>query len=62
MFDPETTLDEVRGFAREAVDIYGAHVNPGAGAVVTINAPNAEVFNAFDEEMVVYSMEKYRDI
>jgi len=62
MFDPETTLDEVRGFARAAVDMYGAHVNPGAGAVVTINAPSADVFNAFDEEMVMYSMEKYRNL
>jgi hypothetical protein len=62
MFDQDTTLDEVRSFARAAVDRYGAHVNPGAGAIVTINAPTAEVFNAFDEEMVMYSMEKYKDL
>jgi len=62
MFDPETTLDEVRGFARMAVDMYGAHANPGAGCVVTINAPTAEAYNAFDEEMVLYSMEKYKNL
>jgi hypothetical protein len=62
MFDPETTLDQVRDAARRAVDQYGAHTNPGAGAIVTINAPTEDVFNAFDGTMFEYSLEKYKGL
>ena len=60
LFNPNTTLDQVRDLARTVVDTYGAHTNPGSGAVCTINAPNEEVYYAFDEEMVKYSLEKYK--
>jgi len=62
LFDPATTSAQVRELARWVVDNFGAHVNPGAGAVCTINAPNAEVYNAFDEEMYRYSLGKYRNL
>jgi hypothetical protein len=60
LFDPETTVAQVKELARWVVDTFGAHVNPGSGAVTTINAPTADVYNTFDEEMYQYSLEKYR--
>jgi hypothetical protein len=62
MFDPDTTLDQVRALAREIVDVYGAHANPGSGCIYTPSAPTAEVYNAFDDEIFAYSMERYRRI
>ena len=62
LFNPETTVGQVRDLARWVVDSYGAHTNPGAGAVCTINAPTAEIYNAFDEEMYLYSLDKYRGL
>jgi uroporphyrinogen decarboxylase len=59
-FDPETTLEEVRAIARNLVDTYGAHVNPGAGCTYSLNVPTAEVYNAFEDEMYSYSLEKYK--
>jgi hypothetical protein len=62
MFDPDTTLDQVRALAREVVDTYGAHVNPGSGCICTISAPTAEVYNAFDDELYGYSLDRYRGL
>jgi hypothetical protein len=62
MFDPDTTLDQVRALARDIVDTYGAHTNPGSGCVYTPSAPTAEAYNAFDDEIYGYSMEKYKGL
>jgi hypothetical protein len=62
LFDPDTTEAQIRELARWIVDSFGAHANPGAGAMVTVNAPSAEVYNAFDEEVYRYSLDKYRNL
>jgi uroporphyrinogen-III decarboxylase len=62
LFDPDTTSDQIKELARWVVDSFGAHNNPGSGAVTTVNAPTAEVFNTFDEELYKYSLEKYGKI
>ena len=59
-YDPDTTLAQVKEKAREYVDIYGAHVNPGSGAIYMFNAPNEEVYHTFMDELYEYSLEKYR--
>lgn len=61
-FDPNTTAAMVREKAREIVDRYGAHENPGAGAGYAFIAPSEEMYNAFDEEIYRYSLEKYRGL
>jgi hypothetical protein len=62
LFDPETTTAQIKEFGRRIVDTYGAHVNPGAGCPLTINAPNEEVYNTLEEEVYRYSLEKYRNL
>jgi hypothetical protein len=58
-YDPDTTLSQVREKARYYVDVYGAHANPGAGAMLMYGAPTEEMYNAFMDEIYEYSMEKY---
>jgi hypothetical protein len=62
MFDPETTPDDARAYAREIVDVYGAHVNPGAGVWVVDSAHSADVYYAFVDELHEYSLEQYKNI
>jgi hypothetical protein len=62
LFDPDTTLDQVRALARDIVDTYGAHTNPGSGCIYTLSAPTAEVYQAFDDEVFRYSREKYKGL
>ena len=62
LYDPETTPDEARAYAREFVDTFGAHNNPGAGIIVTSYALNEDVFYAFGEEIFQYSLEKYKSL
>ncbi|MDR3364666.1 MAG: hypothetical protein LBS91_06965 [Clostridiales Family XIII bacterium] len=61
-YDPKTTEKQIREKAREYVDRYGAHANPGAGAIVTIYAPSREVYDAFYGEVYQYSREQYRGL
>jgi hypothetical protein len=62
MYDPETTPEQARRHAREIVDTYGAHVNPGAGVMISAGAFSEEVFYAFEDEIFNYSLEKYKDL
>lgn len=62
MFDPATTPGDARAYAREIVDAYGAHANPGAGVWVIDSAHSAEVYYAFVGELFDYSLEQYKNI
>lgn len=62
MYDPETKPETARALAREIVDGYGAQVMPGAGVTVTANVLREEVYDAFDEEIFTYSLNKYKEI
>ena len=62
LFDPQTTEAQIRELGRWIVDNFGAHVNPGAGAVCTIQAPTAEVYYTLEEEIFKYSLDKYRNL
>ena len=61
-FDPTTTTAQIKEKAREIVDTYGAHVNPGAGVMLSFIAPTEEMYNLFDEEVYRYSLEQYRGL
>ena len=61
-YNPSTTESQVREKAREYVDKFGAHTNPGAGGIVTINAPNEDVYYAFYDEIYRYSLDRYRNL
>lgn len=62
MYDPDTTVEEARAYAREIVDKYGAHTCEGSGAVVKVTGASPEVFYAFEDEIYHYSMEKYKNL
>ena len=61
MFDPETTPECVREYAREIVDAFGAHTNPGAGVFVIASAVTEDIYRAFEDELFEYSIEKYKN-
>jgi hypothetical protein len=61
-FDPDTTVAQVKEKAREYVDIYGAHTNPGAGALYMFQAPNEEIYHGFMDELYQYSLDKYKGL
>ena len=62
MYDPDTTPDQARAYARHIVDTCGAHANPGPGAVMASYALREDVWHAFNDEIYEYSLNKYRGI
>lgn len=62
MYDPDTTAEQARKYARTVVDTYGAHTCEGAGVIVRMHGNNPESYYAFQEELIRYSMEKYRGL
>jgi hypothetical protein len=61
LFDPKTTPDDARAYAREIVDAFGAHSNPGPGVMIIGSAHSAEVYSAFEDEVYNYSLKQYKD-
>lgn len=62
LYDPATTPEQARAYAREIVDKYGAQANPGAGVIVTSYAYSEDVFYAFEDEIYRYSLELYKGL
>ena len=52
--------DQLKAYAREIVDTYGAHANKGSGVALNINCNDAEVYRTFETEIIEYSMKMYR--
>ena len=59
MYDPDTTAEQARAYAREIVDKYGAHTCRGSGAVVRLIGAYPESYYAFEDEIYNYSREIY---
>ena len=62
MYDPKTTPEEARAYARSIVDQYGAHTCKGSGAVIKLIGNIPETYYAFADEIYNYSMKCYRDL
>lgn len=62
LYDPATTPERARAHARELVDAYGTHANPGAGILMSCFALKEDVYDAFDDEIFNYSLEKYKGL
>jgi len=62
MYDPKTTEQEAREYARSIVDKYGAHKNKGSGIVVHLHGNKAESYYAFEDELYNYSLRMYADL
>ena len=62
MYDPDTKVEDVRAYAREIVDKYGAHTCEGAGVVIKPTGTRPDVFYAFEDEIYHYSMERYKNL
>lgn len=58
-YDPETTEEDVRAYAREIVDKYGAGAVPGSGVAYNAMSSREQIFRAFEEEIYEYSLKKY---
>lgn len=62
MYDPKTTAEQARAYARQVVDQFGAHTCDGAGAVISMHGCYDESYYAFLDELYNYSGDKYAGI
>ena len=62
MYNPKTTAEEAREYARSLVDRYGAHKKKGSGLVIHLIGNKPESFYAFEDELFEYSRKMYRDL
>ena len=58
--DRDVTAGQLKAYAREIVDTYGAHANKGAGVALNINCNDAETYKIFETEIIEYSMKMYQ--
>ncbi len=62
MYNPDTTVEEARAYARSIVDNYGAHTCEGSGAVCKLIGSRPDIYYAFEDELYNYSLEKYKNL
>lgn len=62
MYNPATTAQQAREYARSLVDKYGAHRNKGSGFVVHLHGNIPESYYAFEDELYNYSLKLYADL
>lgn len=63
MYNPETTVEQVREYARSIVDRFGAHKNKGSGiALFLIGGTIPDIYYAFEDEIYNYSRKCYADL
>lgn len=62
MYDETKMDEELIAHARDIVDTYGAHVNPGSGATCCCGLGLERNFRIVENELYHYSLEKYRTI
>ncbi len=59
VYDDEMTDERLLAHAREIVDTYGAHCNPGSGAAVNLGCCSAHGYYLMEEELYRYSSACY---
>jgi len=62
MYNPATTAEQARAYARSLVDEFGAHKNKGSGIVVRLSGNIPESYYAFEDEIFNYSLKCYKDL
>lgn len=62
MYDPDTTPEQARAYAREIVDKYGAHTCDGSGVILHMHGDIPESYYAFTDEIYNYSGDKYASL
>lgn len=62
LYDHDLEYDELRKYAREIVDGFGAHVTGGSGVVLNLNFDDAERYKVFETEVIEYSMKQYEGL
>ncbi len=62
MYNPDTTPEEARAYARSIVDQYGAHTCEGSGGVCKLIGTRPEIYYAFEDELFNYSLELYKNL
>ena len=62
MYNPETTAEQAREYARSIVDRFGAHKHKGSGVVMHMHGNIPESYYAFEDELYNYSLEMYKDL
>lgn len=62
MYNPATTEQQAREYARHLVDTYGAHKNKGSGIAVRLIGNNPVSYYAFEDELYNYSRRLYAEI
>lgn len=62
MYNPATTGEQAREYARYIVDNFGAHTCEGAGCLIYLVGNKSESYYAFEDEIFKYSLRKYKDL
>lgn len=62
MYNPRTTEEEARAYARSLVDQFGAHRNQGAGIAVRLVGSYPASYYAFEDELYHYSLKCYENL
>lgn len=60
MNDLDKTDDEIRTYARQFVEEYGAHRHKGSGAMFSTSCNEPRIFRVFEEEVYEYSSRVYK--
>lgn len=59
LYDPATTPEQAREYARSLVDRFGAHRNKGSGIAVRLIGNIPASYYAFEDELYHYSLKQY---
>lgn len=62
MYDPKTTAEMARNYARLVVDRFGAHTCDGSGVIIGMHGCYDESYYAFLDELYNYSSDKYANL
>lgn len=62
MYNPATTAEQAREYARSIVDRFGAHKNKGSGIAVRLIGDIPESYYAFEDELYNYSLKLYSNL
>lgn len=62
MYNPATTAEQAREYARYIVDNFGAHTCDGSGCIIKLVGNIPESYYAFEDEIYNYSLEKYQNL
>lgn len=60
--DPDATAEQIRAYARQNIDAYGAHAVPGSGVIMSPTSSIEHIYYALEDELYTYSKSCYEGL